>query len=477
MRVGAFLLSSRLWPPSARKSRNTHKKKHHSMKQATATTTPAPSRRRGRPRKGMAAAAIAADIFDTVPMMRLSALCGTKGIAAAMAVLCAVSRAGYCLEWTEREKWATLRLLPGMEAAELDEAVRAMAVAGMFDETAYVRHGVLTSRDIQAAYFADHRRTPSLPYLLDGDAEAAGCTADAPAAVMERKAKETAAAPSASRVTASVTAYTADGIVYYGQHAVYSGGKECAKDGLMTEKDGLTCEKDGLTCERGGLMTEKDGLMYEKGGIMMKKAELMHENADLMPENACLSADKEKETKKETDKETAPAPPKEREKEINKEKETADVVPTSVSCRHEADDDAARKTESSATAKGESLSKSKTAATAKDGIDYATVRREWNRLMQGTGIPLLRSELSGQRQRMFRARVRENGKNTVWRVMLKAAASTYLGGGGPSGWTATFDWLMRPSNFQKVLDGHYDNSRTEARRRRVVLGVCGRARI
>lgn len=417
---------------------------------ATATIqrkgTPGQSRHRGRPRKGMATAAIAPDIFDTVPMMRLSARYGTKGIAAAVVVICAISRAGYCLEWTEREKWTTLRLLPGMEAEELDETVKAMAVVGLLDEATYVRHGVLTSRDIQAAYFAAHRRTTSLPYIIADEAE---CKAtDKAEAETATAGKATAAC---TDVRANLTVYAADGIVYYGSQTVYSGQAYTEPAKAYTEP----------------------AKAYKEAGLMQKSADLLPEN-DRLPGN---NADKEKETKKETDKETAPAPPKEREKEINKEKETADVVPTSVSCRLEADDDAARKTECSATAKGESLSKPKTAATAKDGIDYATVRREWNRLMQGTGIPLLRSEITGQRQRMFRARVREHGKNCVWGVMRKAAASTYLGGGGPSGWTATFDWLMRPSNFQKVLDGHYDNNRTEARRRRVVLGVCGNARI
>ena len=94
-------------------------------------------------------------------------------------------------------------------------------------------------------------------------------------------------------------------------------------------------------------------------------------------------------------------------------------------------------------------------------------------MMDGKGIPKLRSEIKGQRKRMFAARVREYGKDTVWRVMRSAAASSYLNGGGSKGWTATFDWLFRPTNFQKVLDGHYDNGRTMRMRRGVVLGSAG----
>ncbi len=351
----------------------------------------------------MRTAAISPDVFDTVPMMRLAGRYGTKGMAAAVVVVCAISAAGYCLEWTEREKWLTLRRLPDMTVEELDEVVKAMALEGILDEATYVRHGVLTSRDIQDHYFSGRSADAALPYIISDEAD----TDILHAHQQEETASRTEAREDV-RVT-GITAYTPERTVYYyGDTAI-------------------SYNKDGLNAEKYGIYAEK-------------------------------YADKETERKKDKE-ESAPTPPKE-EKETKKEKETAAFVPNAVSVRLDAEADAARSA---------GVSKSDT----KGNINYAVVRTSWNTMMEGKGIPLLRSEIKGQRKRMFAARVREYGKDTVWRVMRSAAASSYLNGGGSKGWTATFDWLFRPTNFQKVLDGHYDNGRTMRMRRSVVLGSAG----
>ena len=35
-------------------------------------------------------------------------------------------------------------------------------------------------------------------------------------------------------------------------------------------------------------------------------------------------------------------------------------------------------------------------------------------------------------------------------------ASDFLKGGGEKGWKASFDWLMKPDNFRKVMEHQYD---------------------
>ena len=72
-------------------------------------------------------------------------------------------------------------------------------------------------------------------------------------------------------------------------------------------------------------------------------------------------------------------------------------------------------------------------------------------------MPRVRGNITGQRQKYFLARVRENGIDAVKEVIRKAAQSDFLNGGGKTGFTANFEWLMRPANFPKVLDGNYDN--------------------
>ena len=92
-----------------------------------------------------------------------------------------------------------------------------------------------------------------------------------------------------------------------------------------------------------------------------------------------------------------------------------------------------------------------------DKIDFEKVRQQFNRLMEQQKIPKLKGKITGQRKAFFEARVRENGIVSVYRVMIKAAASNFLNGGGRNGWVANFEWLFRPNNFPKVLDGYYDN--------------------
>lgn len=96
-------------------------------------------------------------------------------------------------------------------------------------------------------------------------------------------------------------------------------------------------------------------------------------------------------------------------------------------------------------------------AKKQDNIDFEKVRQQFNRLMQDKAIPKLKGKIAGQRKAFFEARVREYGITSAYRVMIKAAESGFLNGGGRNGWLANFEWIFRPNNFPKVLDGYYDN--------------------
>lgn len=96
-------------------------------------------------------------------------------------------------------------------------------------------------------------------------------------------------------------------------------------------------------------------------------------------------------------------------------------------------------------------------AKKQDKIDFEKVRQQFNRLMQDKAIPKLKGKIAGHRKAFFEARVREYGITSAYRVMIKAAESGFLNGGGRNGWLANFEWIFRPNNFPKVLDGYYDN--------------------
>ena len=80
----------------------------------------------------------------------------------------------------------------------------------------------------------------------------------------------------------------------------------------------------------------------------------------------------------------------------------------------------------------------------------------WNRLMNGRGIPQI-DKLRGKRLELLRARTMEYGSRIVMDVLHKAAASSFLNGGGDQGWKASIDWILKPDNFMKIKEGLYDD--------------------
>jgi hypothetical protein len=57
------------------------------------------------------------------------------------------------------------------------------------------------------------------------------------------------------------------------------------------------------------------------------------------------------------------------------------------------------------------------------------------------------------------ARRREYGDDAIFRMIDKASGSAFLNGHNQKGFTASFDWLIRPNNFPKVLEGNYDDEK------------------
>ena len=92
-------------------------------------------------------------------------------------------------------------------------------------------------------------------------------------------------------------------------------------------------------------------------------------------------------------------------------------------------------------------------------VDVDAVKDFFNRTMASASIPKIRSAINGRRKEMLIARVREYGIDAVYEVITKAAASSFLNGGGSRGFVADFEWLMRPNNFPKVLDGNYNTTK------------------
>lgn len=93
-----------------------------------------------------------------------------------------------------------------------------------------------------------------------------------------------------------------------------------------------------------------------------------------------------------------------------------------------------------------------------DSNSIKNIITAWNSLAV-YGIKPIRSISAGsKRSDLLRARIREYGEETILEAIDNIRVSDFLQGKNSRGWTITFDWFLLPSNFQKVLEGNYDNS-------------------
>ena len=59
------------------------------------------------------------------------------------------------------------------------------------------------------------------------------------------------------------------------------------------------------------------------------------------------------------------------------------------------------------------------------------------------------------RYRLLNARIKEYGLDKVLEAIENIRYSSFLKGQNNKNWTITFDWLIKPNNFTKVLEGNY----------------------
>lgn len=97
-----------------------------------------------------------------------------------------------------------------------------------------------------------------------------------------------------------------------------------------------------------------------------------------------------------------------------------------------------------------------------EAVDYRRFVDFFNETTNGC-FGKLRHPLGEGRKKHIRARVAQFGKKALEEVVKKAAASDFLRGSSQSGFVATFDWIIRPNNFEKILSGNYDNKEGQAR--------------
>ena len=62
------------------------------------------------------------------------------------------------------------------------------------------------------------------------------------------------------------------------------------------------------------------------------------------------------------------------------------------------------------------------------------------------------------------ARIKEYSKNDVLTVIENVKYSDFLKGNNNRNWTADIDWILKPNNFIKVLEGNYNKDKEHVKR-------------
>lgn len=66
-------------------------------------------------------------------------------------------------------------------------------------------------------------------------------------------------------------------------------------------------------------------------------------------------------------------------------------------------------------------------------------------------------KITPARKSVIKARAKEYSYNEIGNVFQKVSESNFLNGDNESNWRATFDWIMSPTNFIKILEDNYIN--------------------
>ena len=90
-------------------------------------------------------------------------------------------------------------------------------------------------------------------------------------------------------------------------------------------------------------------------------------------------------------------------------------------------------------------------------IDTQKYIDAWNTACARNNAAMPRVQaITGRRLAMLKARLKDYDELQVTDAFGKAARSSFLNGGGSSGFIANIDWVLRPNNFVKVLEGNYE---------------------
>lgn len=90
-------------------------------------------------------------------------------------------------------------------------------------------------------------------------------------------------------------------------------------------------------------------------------------------------------------------------------------------------------------------------------VDFVKLQEYFNTTFRGK-LSIVVS-MTEARRKAVKARIAQYNKETVFIVLKKVAASSFLLGGNDRNWKCDFDWIFKAANFTKILEGNYDEKR------------------
>lgn len=112
-----------------------------------------------------------------------------------------------------------------------------------------------------------------------------------------------------------------------------------------------------------------------------------------------------------------------------------------------------------------------------DKINYNALMDTFNKMFSGK-LPEV-TTMTDKRKKAIRARATEHGKEAIMAVFNNVSQSAFLLGHNNQNWRCDFDWIFKPTNFVKILEGNYNGTRisknqqdSEQRKRDSVLAVA-----
>ena len=110
-------------------------------------------------------------------------------------------------------------------------------------------------------------------------------------------------------------------------------------------------------------------------------------------------------------------------------------------------------------------------------INYNDLMETFNSMFNGK-LPKV-SSMTDKRKKSVSARASEHGKNSIMDVFHNVLQSSFLLGRNDKNWRCDFDWIFKPTNFIKILEGNYNGTRlsknqqdSEQRKRDSILAVA-----